>query len=142
MAFKNLLKMTIDDLPYYNSYNPIVATTTTLLCPPFYRALLDPSAAKRRDYWLETLISFSMIKVYICTFVCSSSLWSSRAGSTIFSRLDLQKGCYQIPMVSEDVPNPNTLPSTGSFWQLIPPSINSDSSWRAVSSPCSRTTSP
>ena len=66
MAIKNLLKMTIDDLPYYNSYNPIVATTTTLLCPPFYRALLDPSAAKRRDYWLETLISFSMIKVYIC----------------------------------------------------------------------------
>ena len=37
-----------------------VATTTTFLRPQYYRAAQNPSAAKRRAVWLETVISFSL----------------------------------------------------------------------------------
>ena len=40
---------------------------------------------------------------------------SQRAGSTVFSRLDLQKGYYPIPMASEDVPKTAIITPFGMF---------------------------
>ena len=40
---------------------------------------------------------------------------SKIAGSSIFSRLDLQKGYYQIPMASEDIPKTAIVTPFGMF---------------------------
>ena len=40
---------------------------------------------------------------------------SEIAGSTIFSRLDLQKGYYQIPMAPKDVPKTVIITAFGMF---------------------------
>ena len=51
------------------------------------------------------------------------ALWglSRIAGSSIFSRLDLQKGYYQIPMACEDVPKTNIVTPFGMFKFLCLP---------------------
>ena len=44
---------------------------------------------------------------------------SQIAGSTVFSRLDLQKGFYQIPIASKDVPKTAIITPFGMFESLV-----------------------